>query len=151
MTPCGLTLFLFFMTDVSTGRASRVVVVDDEIIMREMLRMMFERSTEFDLVAACGSAAESLRILADGGIDAVLVDLGLPDGDGADLIAAIAGLESPPRILVVSGRDDSHAVRSATDAGAAGYVVKGDPRRIVEALRRVVRGEYVVDLGRGAL
>jgi two-component system, LytTR family, response regulator LytT len=116
-----------------------------------MLRMMFERSTEFDLVAACGSAAESLRVLKDGDIDAVLLDLGLPDGDGAELISTIAGLDSPPRILVVSGRDDAQAVRSATDAGAAGYVVKGDPRRIVEALRRVVRGQHVVDLGRGAL
>jgi DNA-binding NarL/FixJ family response regulator len=139
------------MSEARTPIPARIVVVDDEIIMREMLRMMFERSDEFDLVATCGSATESLRVLREDQIDAVLLDLGLPGVTGTDVIAEIALLDDPPRILVVSGRDDADAVRSAREAGADGYVVKGDPRRIVEALRRVVRGERVVDLGRGTL
>lgn len=129
----------------------RILVVDDELIMREMLRMMFERSDEFELVDACSTADAGLALAHEHDVDVVLLDLGLPDRAGHPLIADLCALESPPRVLVVSGRDDATSVDEAIGAGASGYVVKGDPQRILKGLRRIMRGETIIDLGRAAL
>ncbi|MGH3798067.1 MAG: response regulator [Pseudonocardiaceae bacterium] len=100
---------------------TRVLVVDDEPQIVRALRINLAARGYQVLTAASGSAA--LRAVADGHPDVVVLDLGLPDLDGAEVIAGVRGWSSVP-IIVLSARTDSSDKVVALDAGADDYVTK---------------------------
>jgi two-component system KDP operon response regulator KdpE len=100
---------------------NRVLVVDDEPqIVRALAINLRARRYE---VHTADSGAEALRVAAAHPPDIVILDLGLPDMDGTDVIAGLRGWTSAP-ILVLSGRSDSADKVDALDAGADDYVIK---------------------------
>jgi two-component system KDP operon response regulator KdpE len=111
---------------------TRILVVDDEPqILRTLATNLRARGIEVDLAA---NAAEALSSLAASRPDLVLLDLGLPDMDGVDLILAIRAANDVP-IVVVSVREREADKVRALDAGADDYVTK--PFGIDELLARV--------------
>ena len=121
------------MTRVSAGaRMTRVLVVDDEPQILRALRINL-RARHIDVhVAATG--AEALRTAARHPPDLVILDLGLPDLDGVEVIEGLRGWTDAP-IIVLSGRTDSADKVDALDAGADDYVTK--PFGIDELLARM--------------
>lgn len=100
---------------------SRVLVVDDEPqIVRALTINLRARGYE---VHAAASGAQALQVAAAHPPDLVILDLGLPDMDGSEVIAGLRGWTSVP-ILVLSGRSDSADKVEALDAGADDYVIK---------------------------
>ncbi len=100
---------------------NRVLVVDDEPqILRALSINLRARHYE---VHTAGSGSEALRVAAAHPPDLVILDLGLPDMDGVDVIAGLRGWTSAP-VLVLSGRTDSSDKVDALDAGADDYVTK---------------------------
>ena len=100
---------------------SRVLVVDDEPqIVRALTINLSARGYE---VCSAGDGAEALELVASHQPDVVILDLGLPDLDGVDVIAGLRGWTTVP-ILVLSGRNDSVDKVDALDAGADDYVTK---------------------------
>ncbi|MEV0593460.1 response regulator [Nonomuraea cavernae] len=137
---------------------TRVLVVDDEPQILRALRINLAARHYEVAVAADGGTA--LREAADWHPDLIILDLGLPDLDGVDVIHGLRGWTSVP-IIVLSGRADGHDKIEALDAGADDYVTK--PFGVDELLARIravtrrtsaqepeparVRlGEHVVDL-----
>lgn len=115
----------------------KVLVVDDEPQITRALQINIRARGDEVLVASSG--AQALILAARHRPDAVIVDLGLPDMDGLDVIAGIRGW-SPVPILVLSGRTDTEAKVAALDAGADDYIDK--PFAIEELfarLRAIVR------------
>ncbi|GAA0897543.1 response regulator [Virgisporangium aurantiacum] len=111
---------------------TRVLVVDDEPQILRALRINLRvRSYEVE-VAADGAAA--LRVAASFHPDLVVLDLGLPDMDGVEVIRGLRGWTTVP-IIVLSGRADSSDKVGALDAGADDYVTK--PFGIDELLARI--------------
>jgi two-component system, OmpR family, KDP operon response regulator KdpE len=100
---------------------TRVLVVDDDPAIARALRINLTAQGYHVTLAADGAAA--LRAAADRHPDVVVLDLGLPDLDGAEVIAGIRGW-SPVPILVLSARSDSGEKVAALDAGADDYVTK---------------------------
>jgi two-component system KDP operon response regulator KdpE len=100
---------------------TRVLVVDDETQLRRALGITL-KAHGYDVVAAA-SGADALEAAAKHPPDVVLLDLGLPDLDGIDIITALRGWSSAP-IIVLSGRSDSADKVQALDAGADDYVTK---------------------------
>lgn len=100
---------------------SRVLCIDDEPAILRLLAVVLEHDGHEVLSAA--SALDAMALLARGGIDAVLLDLGLPDRDGLELIASIKA-QAPVSIIVVSARGDVAEKVAALDLGAADYVTK---------------------------
>jgi two-component system KDP operon response regulator KdpE len=100
---------------------SRVLVVDDEPQILRALRINL-RARGYD-VAVAADGAEALDAAAASPPDVVVLDLGLPDMDGVDVIAGLRGRTGVP-ILVLSGRSDSADKVEALDAGADDYVTK---------------------------
>ena len=100
---------------------TRVLVIDDEPqIVRALAINLRARRYEVDTAA---SGAEALRVAAAHPPDLVILDLGLPDMDGTEVIHGLRGWTTVP-ILVLSGRSDSADKVDALDAGADDYVIK---------------------------
>ena len=100
---------------------TKVLVVDDEPQIVRALRINLSARGYEVLTAPDGTTA--LRLAADGKPDVVVLDLGLPDMDGTDVIAGLRGWTSLP-IIVLSARTDSTDKVDALDAGADDYVTK---------------------------
>jgi two-component system KDP operon response regulator KdpE len=100
---------------------TRVLVVDDEPQLLRALSINL-RARRYDVHAAA-SGAEALQVAAAQPPDVVILDLGLPDMDGTEVIAGLRGWTDVP-ILVLSGRTDSADKVDALDAGADDYVTK---------------------------
>jgi len=118
-----------------------VTVVEDDAAIREEFVHMIRAEPDLQLLNAVGSCAEARASFALVRPDAVLVDLGLPDGDGTDLIAELAESSPHTSVLVVTVfGDEAHVVR-ALQAGAHGYLLKDTPTaEFGRAIRAVCEG-----------
>jgi two-component system KDP operon response regulator KdpE len=111
----------------------RILVVDDEPSMREMLRLGLSQEGHIVSETDCGAGAlESVRRRQD---DLILLDLGLPDMDGLQVIKRIRYAQSYVPIIVLSNRGDETAKVAALDLGADDYITK--PFGIEELLARI--------------
>ncbi len=116
---------------------TRILVVDDEPAIRRLLSGVPERGG-YQAIAA-GDVREGLRIVEQGQVAAVLLDLGLPDRDGLEAIAAIRAKHKLP-IIVVTARDDTTEKIAALDLGADDYVTKPfDSDELLARLRSALR------------
>src|SRR5512134_3173261 len=109
-----------------------VLVVDDEPSIRRFLRTSLRAQGYRVLEATNG--VEALEGVKDGQPDVIVLDLGLPDVDGIDLIGTIRG-RSPVPIIVLSSRSDEKAKVRALDLGADDYVTK--PFGMAELVARI--------------
>jgi two-component sensor histidine kinase len=119
----------------------RILLVEDNAGDARLLREMFsterEGSYEITQMPRLGLA---LNHLAKGGVDIVLLDLGLPDGDGLDTVRRVRLLAPEVPLVVLTGRDDVAALAEAMSAGAQDYLVKGqiENRALPRALRHAI-------------
>lgn len=100
---------------------SRILCIDDEPAILRLLAVVLAHDGHEVVAASTGRAA--MDAVAKGGIEAVLLDLGLPDRDGLELISAIRAVSQVP-IIVVSARGEVAEKVAALDLGAADYVTK---------------------------
>jgi DNA-binding response OmpR family regulator len=108
-----------------------LVVEDDEAIRRSLARGLTEQGATVSVV---GSAVEAVKALSTDRPDAVLLDLGLPDLDGVDVLALIRAQGDLP-VVIATARDDEREVVRLLDAGADDYLVK--PFSAAHAMARV--------------
>jgi two-component sensor histidine kinase len=119
----------------------RILLVEDNPGDVRLLQEMFssEPAGTFELthMPRLGMA---LNHLAKGGVDIVLLDLGLPDGDGLDIVRRVRRLAPKVPLIVLTGRDDDKAVEEAMLEGAQDYLVKGqiETRALPRALRHAI-------------
>ena len=111
---------------------TRILVVDDEPQLARAVVINL-RANGYDTDAA-GDGRTALRLAADHHPDAVILDLGLPDMSGVDVLHGIRGWSDMP-IVILSARDDEDGKVAALDAGADDYVTK--PFSMAELLARV--------------
>lgn len=116
----------------------RILIVDDELAIRRLLRNTLER-TGYDVSEAV-DGADALRVAAALRPTAIMLDLGLPDRDGLELVPLLKRL-GDPIILVVSARDATDQKVAALDLGAVDYVTKPfDTEELLARLRVALRG-----------
>ncbi len=120
----------------------RILIVDDEIHIRRLLEGTLVRCG-YDTFEAT-TAAEALEQARRGKPDAILLDLGLPDRDGLEIIQLLRGIGQAP-IIVVSARDATEQKVAALDLGAHDYVTKPfDSEEVLARLRASLRGRVEV-------
>jgi DNA-binding NarL/FixJ family response regulator len=129
----------------------RVVVVDDHPIWRDGVARDLE-AAGLVVAGTAGEVAQAVRVATATRPDVVLLDLHLPDGSGVDVARALAALDPPPRILVLSASGERQDVLDALTAGAAGYLVKSaSSGELIDAVRRIAAGDAVFTPGLAGL
>jgi two-component system, NarL family, response regulator len=102
-----------------------VAIVESNIPLLENLALLLGGEEGITVTGTFSRGEDALVALARGGIDVVLVDLGLPDMDGIELIGELKACVPEVNILVNTVFDDRPRIRAALQAGASGYVLKG--------------------------
>jgi DNA-binding NarL/FixJ family response regulator len=123
----------------------RVALVDDHRLVREGLRTLLEMSGEVSVVVEAADGAACLTALSEHEVDIVLLDLRMPRTGGLDVLRALAGRPSPPRVLVLTTFDDETELRAAIELGARGYLLKdASLDELLDAIRGVMAGGLVI-------
>ena len=106
------------MSGKADTKLTRVMLVEDHLDFRALMESLFSMDPDLKLVAQAGSLAEARVQVAKFEFDLVVLDLGLPDGSGADLIADLRRANFEVRVLVLSASLDPTGIDKATRAGA---------------------------------
>jgi len=121
------------------------MVVDDHPLVRESMVSRLTAMGAREIVEAASVAEARARARASGPRDLCVVDVGLPDGSGLDLLAELRSA-GWPRLVVLSAADDPYSVRAAFVAGAQGYLLKSaSPVVVADGVRRVLDGGVYAD------
>jgi len=119
----------------------RVLIVEDHKIMRDGIKALLDRSSEFAVVGDVETGAEAIQSCTEIHPDIVLMDIGLPGLNGVDSTAELLRHCPSTRVIMLSMYDDEDSVVSSIRAGARGYVVKqASSAELLDALRAVARG-----------
>jgi signal transduction histidine kinase/DNA-binding NarL/FixJ family response regulator len=125
----------------------RVLLVEDHATVREAIASILEREAGFEIVGQAGSLAEARRILGAQPVDVAVIDLGLPDGYGADLIRDIRDVNPRAQALILSAALDRAQIARAVQNGAAGILNKtAHLDQVADSVRRLMRGETLLPL-----
>lgn len=124
-----------------------VLLVEDDMLVRRRLEgILLQFGYKLDAIVFAASLAEARACLADQPVALALVDIGLPDGSGIDLIAELHASDPGLAVLVISAWCTQDVILSALRAGAVGYVLKErDDLEVAIALRSVLRGGAPID------
>jgi DNA-binding NarL/FixJ family response regulator len=125
----------------------RLLIVDDQELVRTGFRLFLETQDDLEVVGEAGNGEQAIERARELRPDVVLMDIRMPGMDGVEATACLnaAGIEPPPRVLVLTTFDLDEYVFGALRAGAAGFLLKDASRdRLLEAIRVVHGGEALL-------
>jgi DNA-binding NarL/FixJ family response regulator len=125
-----------------------VLVVDDNDFMRAGLRSCLEPEPDIEVVGTASDGRSAVSLVGSRPVDVVLMDVSMPVLDGVEACRLITRSSPTTRVLMISAAGDLETVCDALDAGARGYLLKGDgPDRVAAGVRLVHAGGSVVAEG----
>jgi DNA-binding NarL/FixJ family response regulator len=123
----------------------RVVLVDDQQMVRAGFRMVIESQPDLTVVGEAGDGAAAVSLLASVPADVVLMDVRMPGTDGIEATRRVTALPEPPRVVVLTTFDLDEYVVAAIGAGASGFLLKdAPPEEMLSAIRTVHAGDSVI-------
>ena len=123
----------------------RVLLVDDDALVRAGLRMILSSSEEMEVVGEAADGADAVAAAQEHRPDVVLMDIRMPGMDGIAATSALRRLTAPPHVIVLTTFHADEQVMSALRAGADGFLLKDTPpTEIVNAVRHVAAGEAML-------
>ena len=116
----------------------RIMLIEDQARFRRAMASLLGREPDLEVVAEAGSLDEALRHAASVGYEVAVLDLGLPDGNGTDLIGGLREASPGAAVLILSASLDPTNLAQAKEAGADGILDKlSPPDEIIDAIRRL--------------
>ncbi|MER5227810.1 response regulator transcription factor [Streptomyces flaveus] len=125
----------------------RVLLADDEDLMRAGLRMMLDTQPDITVVGEAADGREAVRLAAAATPDVVLMDIRMPVLDGVAATRAIAGMavNNSPKVLVLTTFELDEYVFAAVRAGASGFLLKrSSPETLLEGIRTLAAGDALL-------
>jgi len=135
------------------GPRLRVVIADDQVLVRAGFRMILEAQPDIEVVAEAADGDAVVRLTRRLRPDVVLMDIRMPGVDGLEATRRLLGPPSsdasaartPPRIVILTTFDLDEYVYEALKAGASGFVLKDDPpEQLIAAIRTVAAGDALL-------
>jgi DNA-binding NarL/FixJ family response regulator len=120
--------------------STRLVIVDDQALVRAGLRLILESEPGFEVVGEAADGAEALAIIVARRADVVLMDVRMPGVDGLEATRRLRSEHpEPPPVLILTTFEDDDVLWGAIDAGASGFVLKDTPADDLIAAIRITR------------
>lgn len=124
---------------------TRLVLVDDDALVRAGLKLILGGTDEFDIVAEGSDGDEVLALVDEHRPDIVLLDIRMARRNGLDAAADLLARPHPPKVIMLTTFDSDDMVMRALAVGAAGFLLKDTPpERMVESIRQVAAGEQTL-------
>jgi DNA-binding NarL/FixJ family response regulator len=124
----------------------KVVICDDQAIVRDGLAMLLKLEPDIEVVGAAEDGAAAVEMVAKEKPDVILMDLKMPIMNGVEATRRIRANHPEVKILVLTTYEDDEWVFDAIQAGASGYLLKDTPRdEVIKAIRGTVSGKTYVD------
>jgi len=122
----------------------RVVVVDDEELVRSGFRLILQAAGDIDVVATA-TGAQAVREVSLHKPDVVLLDIRMPDVDGLTILRQLQGLKPPPIVAMLTTFDSDEYIATALRSGAAGFILKDTgPEQLAQMVRTLAAGGVVL-------
>jgi DNA-binding NarL/FixJ family response regulator len=123
----------------------RVLVADDQSMVRAGFRLLLAREPDIDVIAEARTGIEAVQQAARFKPTVVLMDIRMPELDGIEATRRILAADDAARILILTTFDLDEYVYEALQAGASGFVLKDDPpEQLLSALRTVAAGDALL-------
>lgn len=123
----------------------KVLLVDDEALVRHGLRMILETAEDIEVVAEAGDGTEVLDIVRQSTPDVVLMDIQMSGMDGLAATVELSQLPQPPHVVVLTTFDLDEYVHRALECGAVGFLVKDTvPAELIRAVRVIADGNAML-------
>ncbi|WP_275432044.1 response regulator transcription factor [Streptomyces sp. ICC1] len=126
----------------------RVLLADDEQMIRAGVRMILKHADGIDVVAEAADGAQAVELAARHHPDVVLLDIRMPVLDGLAAIGPLTALDPAPQVVVLTTFGDEENVLRALAAGATGFLLKDEgPDELISAVRSAASGDAVLSPG----
>ena len=123
----------------------RVVLVDDQTLVRHGIRSLLELTQDIKVVAEAGDGEEALEVIRRERPDVVLLDVVMPKKNGLEVVLALRGDTAAPPVVLLTTFDDDATLLAAVKAGARGYLLKDvSLERLADAVRAVAGGDTMI-------
>ena len=120
----------------------KLIIVDDHVLFREGLAAIVRSEPDIEVIGQAGTVQEAIEVVLELKPDMVLMDFGLPDGNGADASRAILKEYPACKIIFLTMSEEDENLFAAIRSGAKGYLLKNmHPAKLVSTLRSVQKGE----------
>lgn len=127
---------------------TRILLIDDHSLFRESLGRLLASEPDLCVVAHCASVSAAIDTLQRSPIDVVLLDYDLGEDRGTDLLRELQGYKCTARVLMVTAGMSDRITVDVLNAGVAGVLYKhSNPAQLVDAIRKIARGEMWFDSG----
>ena len=126
----------------------RVVLVDDEAMVRVGLRMVLTAEPDIEVVGEAADGGAAVGVVAQTAPDVVLMDVRMPEVDGIEGARRVLAQSPDVKVVVLTTFDEDEYVEAALRAGVSGFLLKvAPPERLIEAVRTVAAGGGLLDPG----
>jgi DNA-binding NarL/FixJ family response regulator len=123
----------------------RVLIVDDQALVRAGFRMILDAEEDIDIVAEAVDGLEAVELVTRYTVDVALMDIRMPNLDGIEATRRVVEMSPPTHVLMLTTFDLNEYVYEALRAGASGFLLKdAPPERLVDAIRVVASGDALL-------
>lgn len=127
------------------ARPLRVLLVDDEALVRAGLRMLLGAASGLEVVGEAADGVQAVDRVRELAPDVVLMDIRMPHMDGLRALELVRALPDPPSVIVLTTFDADEHVYAALQSGAAGFLLKDTPpQALVQAVRTAATGNAIL-------
>ncbi|MDT0459396.1 response regulator transcription factor [Streptomyces sp. DSM 41527] len=134
--------------DSGAGSVIRVLLADDEEMIRHGVRLILRHADGIEVVAEAANGAGAVRLAAEHRPDVVLLDIRMPVLDGLAAVETLVALDPAPQVVMLTTFGDEENVIRALQAGATGFLLKDEgPQELISAVRAAAAGDAVLSPG----
>ncbi|MCL4508993.1 MAG: response regulator transcription factor [Chloroflexi bacterium] len=132
--------------ETSSQNSIRVLVVDDHPLFRQGVRFALDAEPGIEVVGEAADGEEALRMAAELAPDVVLSDVNIPGPDGVEIVRSLKSALPHTAVILMTAYDDEDQLFDAVRVGAAAYFLKDlGPTELMDSIRRVSQGEYLIN------